>query len=1662
MHPIGQQLRTFARDFVARVPLQVAAGRANAFACAVVLAAVLAPAPEARAQTFNGSCNLAGCHNAGEPVARRLNASGPASGDADSQTVIWAASALNGMGFNKSGGANLSTVLSDLRNAAPQPANTATVTYTSKFTASTSVAYGGTRTVTLPNLEVGNTSSIITSASHSPTVTGVSFSGNVLTFNHPGGATGNCSTRTVNAFGTGPTRGAGADQVTPKTADRVITITVTPPPAPTTAARSTSIPWSLTATSIDVAGIAGAISGTPVDPTTTITLGALNPNIGTRSAFNETTLRYTANANTFAPSVDVPFAVTGPCGTTSGNATLTINVTSPPAPVVLNLGSAGTPNIVPSVGATNFNLFALGRITGLYAHVNGTAYALNASQPTGGAGTTSVVGDTVTFTPSGSFTGATSFTFTRDGPGGTSNTATVFLNVTAAPITQNASATTAFNTPITVNLATACGGSSCINSAQPVTAVTPSSPSNGTATAILPTSVQFTPTAGFFGAASFAYTATNAGGTSSPPSTVSITVNPPPPTVSTGTASVPFNSGSPVVSTTIDLAPFIGPPGATVLSVTPTAGTNGTVVATGPTTVAFTPTAGYIGPATFTFTAANVAGSSAGSATVNVTVLAPAPPVTVAQSFLVSASAPTTFDLAPGVSGLFTPPLVVVTQPTSGTVTISGTSATYTPAAGVTGSLTFTYRANGPGGPSTPGTVTLRYVQVPVASNITATTPLNTATRIDLVSAFAGFVQTYRVSRLPANGTVSVAGQFVTYTPNTGFIGADTFEFTGTGPGGTSAPAVATINVTPPIATVNGLDVSTPFNTPVTIDLTRAITGFASSFNLTTAPRGGTVVITGTSARYTPTPGFSGADSFGIAAVNVTGVSEPGTVRVTVGSLAPTGRAATMMVAINGKGTLDLAPFISGSGITGITISALPNHGIADVDGTKIIYTPRTGFFGTDSFEYVAFGNAGRSPPVRISVVIEGRPDPAQDRNVRAILDNQAQTARRFSRAQITNVQRRMETLHVPGPVTPSADPDDDPEAKPANGKPAAAIPKAPAAGFAAGFVPPAAALPGSPARATPGALESTFAGGLASLATGRSLTLNASTDGPRPAGPLSGVAFWVGGTAAFGTRSLGDGEGSYPFSTDGLTIGADRRLSDRLALGLGMGLARERTDLGGDGTRNKSRGASFTGYASFHPSPRTYLDALVGFGTLRFDSDRYVPAFDETLGANRKGSQFFASVAGGYEHRVRNFLIAPYGRFDVAVDRLKSATEGGASLAALAYDGQTQRTTSAAAGLRLESTHETDYGRVVPRARVEFRHDFEGGRTASVSYADNFGGLTYSVSPFGTSKNTLLMGIGSDFLLASGWKIGVDYQGERTSGPGTVQSLRFLASKDLDGKGLPVWSGWTKPLRPPVNVDFGMTWDDNVARGRLAEEIRSDRIFTLSAGRTSEFPLNKNARVLATAIFSVDKPHTYTGLGHFAAGGQAELQYRRSGDFESATYAVYVRGLYDKFESDLRTGPKYTLGVNVRRPLTDRIDVFADLSHNRRYGRSAVFETQETAGKVNLDYSLGRDGTLYLSGEYRKGDIFSSGLGSLTNLAIADVASPDDAFPGGDFFVYRFEGKTVLGTFGYNRPLGPRDAIDFSLRRVQSTPSLRPDFDEGGRLRYIVNQYTLLYLLRF
>ena len=129
---------------------------------------------------------------------------------------------------------------------------------------------------------------------------------------------------------------------------------------------------------------------------------------------------------------------------------------------------------------------------------------------------------------------------------------------------------------------------------------------------------------------------------------------------------------------------------------------------------------------------------------------------------------------------------------------------------------------------------------------------------------------------------------------------------------------------------------------------------------------------------------------------------------------APPPAVCTMSVPINTTTTLDVKPCMFPAFTpAGVSILATPAHGSVTVSGTNVTYTPVNNYFGTDTFTAVAYfaGNTTSSPGV-VNVTIIGRPDPTQDPTVQAVVAAQAETAQRFSRAQISNIQRRMESLH--------------------------------------------------------------------------------------------------------------------------------------------------------------------------------------------------------------------------------------------------------------------------------------------------------------------------------------------------------------------------------------------------------------------------------------------------------------------------------------------------------------------------------------------------------------------------------------------------------------------------------------------------------------------------
>jgi cyclophilin family peptidyl-prolyl cis-trans isomerase len=163
----------------------------------------------------------------------------------------------------------------------------------------------------------------------------------------------------------------------------------------------------------------------------------------------------------------------------------------------------------------------------------------------------------------------------------------------------------------------------------------------------------------------------------------------------------------------------------------------------------------------------------------------------------------------------------------------------------------------------------------PVAFGATQTYQLNTPQTIQLQGSTANAASatlTYAITTQPTHGTLSTPTSTgsVTYTPNAGYQGPDSFQFTVTNPTANLTSTPKTVNLTTtatPAPTAAPVTATSTNGSQVTIQLagTTTTSGQAINYTIATQPTNGTLsqlnTATGTVV-YTPNPGAAGPDRF--------------------------------------------------------------------------------------------------------------------------------------------------------------------------------------------------------------------------------------------------------------------------------------------------------------------------------------------------------------------------------------------------------------------------------------------------------------------------------------------------------------------------------------------------------------------------------------------------------------------------------------------------------------------------------------------------------------------------------------------------------------------------------------------------------------------------------
>ena len=410
--------------------------------------------------------------------------------------------------------------------------------------------------------------------------------------------------------------------------------------------------------------------------------------------------------------------------------------------------------------------------------------------------------------------------------------------------------------------------------------------------------------------------------------------------------------------------------------------------------VRYTPALDYAGTDSFTYQV--TADGFTDTATVWITVVAVNDaPVAAPDAGSTNEETPVAINLVGNDSDPDLDPVTLVSAGTGshGTVTTGAGTATYTPESDFNGVDAFRYTITDSRGGFATGFVTVTVAPVNDAPQPTADaggTPQGVPVTIDVLANDTdpdGDPLSVTVVSDPAKGAAADNGDgTVTYSPAPGFVGVDSFLYTVSDPGGATAVASVTVNVSfsngPPVA----IDDSTSTaGNPVTVNVLANDTdpdGDPLTVAGITQPLRGTAVLgSGGVVTYTPAAGFGGVDALTYTLSDGNGGFDTGTVTISVvlsndaplpGSDAVTTPEDTpIVIAVLSN---DSDP--NGDPLTLVNVTAA-GHGRAVLEtGSSVRYTPDADFFGDDSFAYTVADTGGHLVVGTVTVTVTPVNDP--------------------------------------------------------------------------------------------------------------------------------------------------------------------------------------------------------------------------------------------------------------------------------------------------------------------------------------------------------------------------------------------------------------------------------------------------------------------------------------------------------------------------------------------------------------------------------------------------------------------------------------------------------------------------------------------------------------
>ncbi|MBR9866522.1 MAG: autotransporter outer membrane beta-barrel domain-containing protein [Oceanospirillales bacterium] len=264
----------------------------------------------------------------------------------------------------------------------------------------------------------------------------------------------------------------------------------------------------------------------------------------------------------------------------------------------------------------------------------------------------------------------------------------------------------------------------------------------------------------------------------------------------------------------------------------------------------------------------------------------------------------------------------------------------------------------------------------------------------------------------------------------------------------------------------------------------------------------------------------------------------------------------------------------------------------------------------------------------------------------------------------------------------------------------------------------------------------------------------------------------WTAGQVTIGKHESSDGSVSNESEALNLAIGMDKSDADSI-LGFAVNGSKDTTDIGTDGSKQKSYGLSLSIYSGINTEALPPMEFILGAGHMNISSTRIDGS--QTLTGSRDAKTIFGSIGILSEAIERGkATITPYSKLEAAYIDLGGYSETGGNLA-LAYEKQIVKQAMVKLGVDASYDATLANGNLTPFTRLEYAYDISPSSNADMHYVGD--GTNYRLTNDKNAMSIWSARIGADYIHSSGASTSFYYERSESINSGYSDSIQLKLS---------------------------------------------------------------------------------------------------------------------------------------------------------------------------------------------------------------------------------------------------------------------------------------------